>query len=116
MMVHGPLLAELLAFKLGLTLAWSLGMKHLICESDSLDIVKALNNPTFTYCHSFTGVVKEVLELLRMYWNVKVQHVFREANVCADHFTKLGARSDYLLKLWSSSPEAWMLCWLMMLL
>lgn len=67
-----PLLAEPLALKHGLNLAWSLGEKQLICESDSLDAVNALNNQTLTDCHYFAGVVKEVLELLSRNCYVKV--------------------------------------------
>lgn len=38
------LLAEILAVRNGLTLAWNLGVRKVICESDSLDTVSILKS------------------------------------------------------------------------
>lgn len=47
------LLAELLAVKNGLTLAWKEGMRSVLCESDSLEVVQTLHDRKDYTCHAY---------------------------------------------------------------
>lgn len=98
------LLAELLALKHGLALAWDQGFRHVVCEFDALDIVNLFNANENLQLHSFAKVVIEIAELLNQNWIVKLLHVFRETNACANFLAKLGVRSSQPWKTWLDPP------------
>lgn len=84
-------LAELLAIKQGLPLAWNMNFRKIICESDSLDVINTLldRSPRVHLQHQ---------------WSVSLRHVFRKVNGSAEFLAKLGVRSNSSWKLWNDPP------------
>ena len=48
--------------------------------------------------HKHGVIIEDIRSLLQREWEVKLVHVFREGNLCADYLAKLGTRrkSSYL--------------------
>lgn len=102
---HGEaLLAELLAIKNGLQLTWDQGYRCVICESDCMGAVKLFSSNHYLELHSFAQVVLDIAGLPSRRWEVRVQHVFREANFCTNHLARLGARLHDKVKIWAEPP------------
>ena len=83
-------MTELWALKDGLTLALQLGIVNLTVEINADMLIFLLNN------HSCSNLLMEPLlsdcrNLLLRFSNPVVNHIFREANQCADALAKLGA-------------------------
>ena len=80
---------EFWALRDGLMLAAQLGINHLHVELDAQVVVnlvlskKAINN-------SCVALLNDCRYLLEQFQHVKVAHVFREANRCADNLARAG--------------------------
>ena len=90
-------MAELWALKDGLTLSSQLRIADICVEFDAELIVLLLNN------YSINNIMLEPLlgdcrTLLKKFHGTIVQHIFREANQCADALAKFGATlsSDFV--------------------
>lgn len=59
-----------------------MGIRKLIVESDSEQAVRWVVNKGSSLC--LLGLVYECQRLLRRQWEVKVKHIYREANCVAD--------------------------------
>ncbi|CAN1726094.1 Putative ribonuclease H protein At1g65750 [Linum perenne] len=66
---------------------WDLGVKQLCIQTDST------TDSTLTHQHFL--LVLEFRELLSRHWDVKLTHVFREANQAADYMANLGHSFDF---------------------
>lgn len=100
------LLAELLAIKHGLTHAWNEGARVVICESDSSEVVKLLTEqPHDLSFHSHGIVITNILAIIRRDWSLKIEHVLREANVCAYYLARNVVHQSALWKLWRDPPS-----------
>lgn len=97
-------LAELLAIKQGLLLAWNMNFRKIICESDSLDVINTLLDRSPRVHHAYALVILEVVQLLQHQWSVSLRHVFRKVNGSAEFLAKLGVRSNSSWKLWNDPP------------
>ncbi|KAJ1428119.1 Ribonuclease H domain [Sesbania bispinosa] len=97
------LLAELLAFKQGLIIAWERGHKKLIVESDSMEVIHLVNNQTY-YEDQFGEVVRHIQQLLKKDWHVQCIHVMREANLLADLLAKLHNYGVDGVSIWDDPP------------
>ena len=81
--------AEFWALRDGLMLAAQLGINHLHVELDAQVVVnlvlskKTINNSCVALLHDYRY-------LLEQFQHVKVTHVFREANRCADNRARAG--------------------------
>ena len=81
---------ELWALHDGLNLASSLGIENLIVELDALSIVHLMRNsaanlalePLLSYCRN----------LLRPFHKTRIEHMFKDANQCANALAKLGSK------------------------
>ncbi|WCJ28598.1 Polynucleotidyl transferase ribonuclease H-like superfamily protein [Euphorbia peplus] len=75
--------SELWGILKGLMLAWDVGIKHLIVESDSDQAVTWLSNKDKTdgLCSNLIGAC---LDIISKDWEVWIVHVYREANRVAD--------------------------------
>lgn len=91
-------LAELIAVKKGLSLAWDEGHRRIWCESDSLDAIISLQHRDRRKYHKYTFVIEDILSLLKRQWHVEFEHIFRESNTCADFLAQHG----------TSQVERWM--------
>ena len=76
--------AELWAVIYGLSLAWSLGLKKVILEVDSLLVVNWLKK--VSDCDSNqANLIHICLDFLQRDWEVQISQIFRERNQLADH-------------------------------
>ncbi|CAN1851753.1 Putative ribonuclease H protein At1g65750 [Linum perenne] len=96
--------AELRAAEIGLHYAWSLGIKKVILQMDSLAAVNAImGTPADDMRHSHT--LGEISRLRQRDWQVSVQHVFREANRVADLLAHLGHGKPLGTTFFNSAPS-----------
>ena len=81
--------AEFWALRDGLMLAGQLGIDHLHVELDAQVVVNLVlsNKPINNSC---AALLNDCRYLLEQFQHVKVTHVFREANKCADNLAKAG--------------------------
>lgn len=84
-----PLVAELWGVHKGIQHAYSIGIKDLVVELDSkvaFELI-VINCPIQHVCAHLTAEIFRMTSLNR---NISFQHIFREANVCADSLAKFG--------------------------
>lgn len=84
-----PYVAELWGVWEGLRLAWSMGFTNIELQVDSKAVVSAISN---TLGDSFDerGLIRRIRHLLDNDWQIRVSHVYREANKVADGLAALG--------------------------
>ncbi|KAL5772198.1 hypothetical protein ACOSQ2_012122 [Xanthoceras sorbifolium] len=81
--------AELWGLLEGLRYAWTAGIKDLIVESDSLEVVNLVNG-VLSPNHPYFNIAQECILLLAADWKCSINHVYREANRLADGLAVLG--------------------------
>ncbi|KAK9285069.1 hypothetical protein L1049_024254 [Liquidambar formosana] len=81
--------AELWAIRDGLQLAWSMGYCHVILQLDAQIVISLLTQQMASTPWHLT-LVTDCKSLLQRDWQVQIQHVYREANKCADLLEKYG--------------------------
>ncbi|XP_031090905.1 flavonol 4'-sulfotransferase-like [Ipomoea triloba] len=97
-------MAELWGFREGLIIAKDRGYTHVIAESDSEALVSILE--TTTNDDSFdSALLADCKSLIRLFREIKVMHVFREGNQCADFFANLGQTSAWSNTLLYHPPD-----------
>jgi ribonuclease HI len=84
--------AVLMAVYHGLVLAWGLGIKELMCYSDSKTVIKLIYDPVNAW-HHYATIILNIKDLLARNWRVKVVHTLRKDNACAYFLAKLRARN-----------------------
>ena len=84
------LFAELLAINCVLLRAWELHVRTLLCESDSLEAVRFVTSSEMDVYHLYWTIIADIKLLMARNWKVTVNHVFREANSCADMLAHMG--------------------------
>ena len=82
-------IAELWALRNGLIIAKDLGLNNLIVELDALSVVHMINNDTSNLL--IEPLLSDCKSLYREIPNKQIQHVYREANQCADALARLGS-------------------------
>ncbi|KAF7803683.1 ribonuclease H [Senna tora] len=96
--------AELWAIYHGLNMAWDKGFRKVELESDSrvainrVNSVKALDS----FLHP---VVQSIRELLKRDWEVKIKHIPRQINRCADRLAKQSLGTPLRLTRFDTLPE-----------
>ncbi|CAN1254624.1 Putative ribonuclease H protein At1g65750 [Linum perenne] len=81
--------AELRGIVEGMKLAWDLGIRKLMIQTDSKAAADMLSVPgNSTSRHA--SLLQQFSELLSREWCVSVHHIFREANFAADYLANLG--------------------------
>ncbi|CAL5416069.1 unnamed protein product [Camellia sinensis] len=79
---------ELWAVYKGLTIILQRGFNQVILETDAEQVVQLLSEDLGERCH-FWGIVKDARIIMRG-CDCTIQHIRREANICADAMAKLG--------------------------
>ncbi|KAL4343576.1 hypothetical protein AHAS_Ahas11G0092200 [Arachis hypogaea] len=75
--------AELWGVHYGLHTTWSLGMRRVIVELDSLNAIMYIKrNPSDSHGHSH--IIQKIAEWMKRLWEIIFRHVYREVNRCAD--------------------------------
>ena len=95
--------AELWGFREGLTIAKGHGFTHIFAETDSEAMVKTLHNDTETSLSDST-LVADCKSLIRQFQDVKIRHVYREGNKCADFLANMGQDSNWGTTLLDHPP------------
>ena len=98
-------LAELAAVRQGLEMAWAKGTKHLQLELDSKVVLIWLTNLCVNYLTNMLPLICDCRNLLTLEWEVHVQHVYREANGCANALAKRGTRQRTLETVYEHYPS-----------
>ncbi|KAF7822209.1 ribonuclease H [Senna tora] len=85
--MSNPVFAELWSIAEGLQLAWESGFRRVILENDYQEAIKCLQiNPHVNpWSHPAVNIVKS---LLSKDWELKIKHIPRSANKCADLLAK----------------------------
>ena len=83
-------MAELAAVWQGLALAWDMGFKFIQLEIDSNVVLTWLIDHNVTYPPNMIPLICDCRNLMDWDWEVRVLHVYREANACAVTLTKRG--------------------------
>ncbi|KAL4333427.1 hypothetical protein GQ457_07G010550 [Hibiscus cannabinus] len=86
------LLAELWEVHDSLVQAWSLDFRHVIVETDCLEIIRILKRSSRALMGN--NLVESILLWTRKEWQLVVQHVPRHQNSIADRFAALGQASS----------------------
>ncbi|GAU35993.1 hypothetical protein TSUD_211300 [Trifolium subterraneum] len=86
-----------------LQLAWDLGFRTIILESDSKSAINLILEDDNNF-HPHAIVLGQIRIFRARNWSLSFSHTLREGNECADWLAKHGAQSDVNLKLWVSPP------------
>jgi ribonuclease HI len=86
----------------GLAMARNLGIERLEVQVDSEALVKATERDGIG-CTMSWNIMKKIRDLLKLNWEVRIRHIFREGNRCADVLANLGCNPDVV---WTSYQEA----------
>ncbi|CAN1126126.1 Putative ribonuclease H protein At1g65750 [Linum perenne] len=101
--------AELSAIVQGLKLAWSIGIRKIIVQSDLETAISLLHRAAAGHQHA--ALISEFLGLRARSWVIRIEHVYREANCGADYLANLGHSCNFGLHL-LSHPDAVLAQWL----
>ncbi|CAN1225592.1 Putative ribonuclease H protein At1g65750, partial [Linum perenne] len=101
--------AEMGAIVQGMKLAWDLGVRKLLVQSDSKAAVAILQKEDTNHQHAI--LVSEFIEFKSRRWDCSITHVFREANYGADYLANLGHTFCFGLHL-ISQPDSVLAHWL----
>ena len=82
-------IAELWALRNGLIMSKELGISNLIVELDALSVINML--PSDKPCPIMELLLSDCRSLFKAIPNKWIQHVYREANQCADTLARLGS-------------------------
>ena len=97
-------MAELEAVRQGLEMAWNMGVKHLQLELDSKVVLNWLTISNLNYPTNILPLICDCMNLLDQVWEVHMQHVYREANGCADALAKRGTHLWNMMTVYSECP------------
>lgn len=95
------------ASRLALAMAHSLGLRYLILDGDSLEVISLLSDPIGVAHWATGGLNQDCYSLIKTFYAVVCKHIKHIANSAADWIAKhgLGAR---LFSSWSSCPPLWL--------
>lgn len=87
------LLVKLKAIQQGLILARQGGYVRVMCESDSMEAIRLVLEADEPY-HHYGAIVANIRRMMKEEWEVSLNHVYKQANFCADFLAKSGAAGD----------------------
>jgi ribonuclease HI len=97
-------MAEVWGLYEGLSLARSLGIERLEVQVDSEALVKATNKDGMG-CTMSWNIMQKIRDLLKLNWEVRIRHIFREGNRCADALANMGCKQDVGWKTYQEAPS-----------
>ncbi|CAN1766303.1 Putative ribonuclease H protein At1g65750 [Linum perenne] len=98
--------AEIRGIVEGMRLAWERGIRKLSIQTDSRAAV-ALLTAGDDRRHRHASLVQQFHELRMRDWDVKIHHIYREANYAADYMANLGQSLDFGVHV--SDNPGWLL-------
>ncbi|XP_050229329.1 uncharacterized protein LOC126678474 [Mercurialis annua] len=72
----------------GLLLGWKLGATRVVIEVDNSLVVEKINAGSVEAA-GYSNLLASIQGLLKRNWEVKINHVYREANAAADHLASM---------------------------
>ncbi|CAN0918177.1 Putative ribonuclease H protein At1g65750, partial [Linum grandiflorum] len=93
--------AEMRAIVDGLQLAWTLGIRRIQVQSDSMAAI-AIFAKDSDLGHQHAALALQFKELCSRHWEVHLSHIYREANNAADYLANLGHSLLYGLHIFDS--------------
>lgn len=97
-------IAELWGALEGLLLAWTKGYRHVELQLDSKVVVSQLTgNGSGTMMGR--GLVHRLQQMLQRQWQVKILHIYREANMVADGLACIACEGGEGMHFWEHPPE-----------
>ena len=88
-----------------------MGFKYIHLELDSKVVLTWLTNPNMSYPTNMMHLICDCRNLLEQDWEVRVQHIYREANACTDALAKRGTHQQNLLTVYSTYPSFVYVCY-----
>ena len=95
-------MAELWALRDGLQMAATESIHNLIIELDALAVVHLMKISIVNF--SLEPLLTDCRLLLRKFPNLRIEHMYREANQCADALARIGSNSDVPFILFAHPP------------
>lgn len=95
--------AEVMAIFHGLRMCWEVGIRKLVCCSDSMLAVSLIQQGV-SPLHRHANELAIIHDLLRRDWEITINHTYREGNFCADFLAKMGARCNEPLVNLDAAP------------
>ena len=92
--ITNSIVVELWAIWYGLSVAWDLGLTHIHLEFGSFIVVQWLQNKSVHFLPYLTNLLTNCRFLLKHQWQVKLKHVYLEANGCADKLEDKGTNQQ----------------------
>lgn len=83
----------------GSKLAWRLGFRRVCIECDSSSIVTCINSANAGGADT-SNIMMEIFHYLSLDWDVKVDHIYREANMCADWLASWSLHHEFGVHYW----------------
>ncbi|CAN0854298.1 Putative ribonuclease H protein At1g65750, partial [Linum grandiflorum] len=102
--------AEMRAIVGGMQLAWTLGIRRLQVQSDSMAAIATLAKD-YELEHQHAVLVLKFKELCSRQWEVHIFHIYRETNNVADYLANFGHSLTYGMHLFDS-PDRSLSHWL----
>ena len=102
--IYQPLHAEMWAVLESLLIAWDMGIKNIIVESDAQEVVRLMLEGSD---EADSLLMLEIKQLLRRDWRVIVQFIPRDFNKVVDALAKLGIANSSLLEVCPPCLGAW---------
>lgn len=96
--------AEIWGILDGLRLAKKLNLNNITIESDSLAAVQVILS-TDSGGEGVCNIVQQIRSFLSGRWNVKLKHIYREANKCADWLANWSLQHDLGYIEWTHAPS-----------
>ena len=92
-------------------MAWTMGFKYIHLELDSKVVLTWLTNHNASYPTNMIPLIYDCRSLLDQDWEVRVQHIYHEANECANTLAKQGTHQQNLLTIYSNYPSFVYVCY-----
>jgi ribonuclease HI len=99
--IFDPAVMEVLASREAMALAWDLNLQNITVETDCLSLISALEQP---YAASFSKVLEEVKEDVRLFSRASFRHENRASNSDAHRFARFSISSEVRCQVWLVQP------------
>ena len=88
----------------GLIVAWQMGFKEVQMESNSQAIINLIKGVEVSSILD-KNLISQIRQLMAKDWRVKVQHIYREANFCADWLATYSLMKEMGLTVYTQPPK-----------
>ncbi|KAH9666643.1 putative ribonuclease H protein [Citrus sinensis] len=97
------IMAELWGLYQGLSIAWNVGIRHLLVEVDSLCVTQMIFQQVVVP-NVFYALVVAIRDFLSRNWQMSISHIYREANSAAYFMANMAHLVPHGLHLFSNPP------------